>query len=584
MREERHRSLNAIVTCVNCRLSLLLTNVSSHEGFEVITSATDEYTLYIPINTVCLNCFHTVNTTPVPRVDFTGAKDVANALFLEDDVNPTEDISLTIYEFPYIIRPETEIVELKVQVEQPTERGRKDLVVTKTPYVTGDVLLRIYDRDRDIEIIHTNAETDVREPVDIPQLTTTTKPKLMAKIDLHILPFLLVLYLMAFLDRVNISNALLFGLEQDLDIQSGTKYNTALMIFFVPYVIFEPHVWLSLCMGMFGFAMVMQGLVQNWSGLMATRFFLGLFESGIEAQRRFSFFFGSATLAGAFSGVLAYAIGLMDGIRGVQGWRWLFILEGLLTIVFSILCFWMLPDFPETVHWLTEEERKFIQAKLEKDTGKSAHGQGITWRDVLDVLKDYKILVGGLAYFGLIVPSYALTTQLYSVPPWAAAFIFSQVVAYFSDKLRHRFLFIIASICITTIGLVILLSIRDKRHVEYGALFLVTSGTFSAMPMVLCWFAMNLGGHKRRSVGTAYQIGFGNIGGIIATYSFLSQEAPNFRTGFLICVSFTCLSAIACAVYLLEIRHANHQRDRNNAVLNEAENLGDLAITYRYLY
>lgn len=55
-----------------------------------------------------------------------------------------------------------------------------------------------------------------------------------------------------------------------------------------------------------------------------------------------------------------------------------------------------------------------------------------------------------------------------------------------------------------------LLGIHDNRHVEYGALFLVTSGTYSAMPVVLCWFAMNLGGHKRRSVGTAYQVGFGN--------------------------------------------------------------------------
>lgn len=104
----------------------------------------------------------------------------------------------------------------------------------------------------------------------------------------------------------------------------------------------------------------------------------------------------------------------------------------------------------------------------------------------------------------------ALTTQLYSVPPWAAAFAFSQVVAYFSDRLRHRFLFTIIPICITLVGLAMLLNIHNHRHVEYGALFLVTSGTYSAMPVIVCWFAMNLGGHKRRSVGTAWQVGFGN--------------------------------------------------------------------------
>lgn len=119
----------------------------------------------------------------------------------------------------------------------------------------------------------------------------------------------------------------------------------------------------------------------------------------------------------------------MDGVGGVKGWRWLFILEGLLTIGVSILCFWTLPDFPEIVGWLTREERDFIQAKLEKDTGKSAHGQAITWRDVLDVLKDcklcawfwkrlinyffvVKILLGGLAYFGLIVPAYGNSSTI----------------------------------------------------------------------------------------------------------------------------------------------------------------------------
>ncbi|EEA24476.1 High-affinity nicotinic acid transporter [Talaromyces marneffei ATCC 18224] len=492
-----------------------------------------------------------------------------------------------------------------------------------------------FKNDPDIDVKgKTETETDVESPVDIPQLTKTTERKLMSKVDLHVLPFLCVLYLMAFLDRVNISNAVLFGLQKDLDIQTGTKYNTALTIFFVPYIIFEipsnillkklkPHVWLSFCMGMFGIIMIMQGLVQNWGGLMATRFLLGLFETGMfpgcfylmscwytrgEAQKRFSFFFGSATLAGAFGGVLAFGIGKMDGLQGYRGWRWLFIIEGLLTVIIAVIWFWTLPDFPETVSWLSEDERAFIKAKLEKDTGKSAHAQSVTWRDALRVFKDYKIFVGGLAYFGLIVPAYgyayfansiiksygysALTTQLYSVPPWAAAFGFSQLVAYFSDRLRHRYLFTIIPVCITLVGLIMLLNIHNHKHVQYGALFLVTSGTYSAMPVIVCWYAMNLGGHTRRSVGTAWQVGFGNIGGIIATYSFLSKDAPEYRNGFIICISFACLSMAACTVYLVGVWHANRQRARILAESSghlaedgdKTEDLGDLAPTYRYIY
>ena len=110
----------------------------------------------------------------------------------------------------------------------------------------------------------------------------------MRKIDLRVIPFLCILYLLAFLDRVNIANARSFGLVKNLDLKNN-EYNTALTIFFVPYVIFEipsnvlmkklnPNVWLSGCMFMFGLVTVCQGLVQNYSGLLATRFFLGVFE------------------------------------------------------------------------------------------------------------------------------------------------------------------------------------------------------------------------------------------------------------------------------------------------------------------
>lgn len=103
-------------------------------------------------------------------------------------------------------------------------------------------------------------------------------------------------------------------------------------------------------------------------------------------------------------------------------------------------------------------------------------------------------------------------TQLYSIPPWAAAFGFSMLVAFISDKMRHRFVFTMVTIAVALAGLGILLNVHGKenREVQYGALFLMTCGCYSAMPIIVCWYAMNLGGHRRRSVGTAWQIGFGN--------------------------------------------------------------------------
>jgi Major Facilitator Superfamily len=123
-----------------------------------------------------------------------------------------------------------------------------------------------------------------------------------------------------------------------------------------------------------------------------------------EAQKRFSFFFSSTTLAGAFGGLLASAIGKMEGIRGYRGWRWIFILEGVLTCVVAIFFWFLLPDFPEDAKWLKEDERAYVKARLEVDQGKSALDRSITFKDVVNVFKDYKIIVGGFMYFGLIVP------------------------------------------------------------------------------------------------------------------------------------------------------------------------------------
>ena len=367
----------------------------------------------------------------------------------------------------------------------------------------------------------------------------------MTRIDFRVIPFLCILYLLAFLDRVNIANAKSFSLASDLNL-TGVQYNTALTMFIFPYIVFEipsniflkklrPNVWLSLCMFFFGLVSICQGLVTSYGGLLTARFFLGLFESGMfpgsfyligmwykrsEAQRRYSFFFSSTTLAGAFGGLLASAIGKMDGLRGYHGWRWIFILEGCLTCVVAAILFFFIPSFPEDAKWLTDEERNYIRARLQVDQGRSAAERKITLRDVGRVFKDYNIYLGGLMYFGLIVPAYsyaffaptiiatygysAIRTQLFSVPPWACAFAFSMIIAYLSDKFKHRFLFALIPICVAITGFGILITVHHNYHLEYAGLFLVTMGTYSAMPVIVCWFNMNLSGHHRRAVGTAW--------------------------------------------------------------------------------
>jgi sugar phosphate permease len=282
--------------------------------------------------------------------------------------------------------------------------------------------------------------------------------------------------------------------------------------------------------------------------------------------------------------------------------RWIFILEGLLTVIVSFFFFFLIPNFPEESKWLTEDERTYVKARLEIDQGKSARERPITTRDVIQVFKDPKILVGGFMYFGLIVPAYGyayfsptiiqgygyspIQTQLHSVPPWAAAFGFSMIVAYFSDKLKHRFLFTILPICVCISGFAILLAVHNNRQVQYAALFLVACGAYSAMPVIVCWFNMNLGGHHRRAVGTAWQVGFGNIGGIIAVFAFLKKDGPKYIPGYSISIAFVCLSALSCMTYFIMCSWENRKREKSvrDVGLTEYEKmeLGDLNPDYRY--
>ncbi|KAK9470246.1 MFS general substrate transporter [Dipodascopsis tothii] len=456
--------------------------------------------------------------------------------------------------------------------------------------------------------------------------------KLMRKIDMRLVPTLCVLYLWAFLDRVNMSNANSFGLSTDLKLV-GNQYNTALTMFFVPYIVceipsnmlmkrFKPHVWLSLCMFLFGLVTAMQGLVQNYSGLLATRFFLGVAEAGmfpgcfyllamwyrrVESQVRYSFFFASTSLAGAFAGLLASAIGKMQGMRGYNGWRWIFILEGVATAVLGLIFFFCIADFPEEAKFLDDNERKFVKIKLEMDVGKSQRSTTGSFKTVLSAFKDPKIFLAGFMYFGLIIPSYgyayfatniihnfgysSIKTQLYSVPPWAASFFISLIVAWFSDRMRHRYAFVVLMAVIGLIGEAILLTVQDRTSVRYGALFMVTGGMYSAMPIIVCWTTTNLCGHIKRATGTGWQVGFGNVGGIIATFAFLAKDAPKYTVGAALGIAFPAFSIIASTIYVLLLARDNRRKDKGIGLekwdaMTDNERLDNLEMSpsYRFQY
>lgn len=224
----------------------------------------------------------------------------------------------------------------------------------------------------------------------------------------------------------------------DLDI-TGNRYNIALFTFFVPYILFEvpaniiikriaPSTWLSIIMTLWGIATVGQGLVTNFAGLVACRFLVGLFEAGLfpgcvylismyyrryELQWRFTLFFTASILAGAFGGLLAFALGKMAGIGGYNGWRWIFIIEGLVTVVIGVASKWMVVDWPEKANFLTGEERALLVARLAADMGDAQMNQ-LDMRAAKRIFSDWKIYCGIVMYFGVVNTGYATSVSIWT--------------------------------------------------------------------------------------------------------------------------------------------------------------------------
>lgn len=167
------------------------------------------------------------------------------------------------------------------------------------------------------------------------EIDPVAEKKLVRKLDLSIIPPVTLLYLFSFLDRVNIGNARLYGLEEDLNL-SSERYQTAVSLLFVTYLLFEvpsniilkhycrPSRWIAFISVCWGIVATLTGIVQSFGGLIACRLLLGLFESGLfpglavylsffytkrEIGLRIGYLFVSAALAGAFGGLLAYGIG-----------------------------------------------------------------------------------------------------------------------------------------------------------------------------------------------------------------------------------------------------------------------------------
>lgn len=239
--------------------------------------------------------------------------------------------------------------------------------------------------------------------------------KLLMKLDLYFVPIIMLVYLTCFLDRTNIGNVKVAGMPEDIG-ASPKEFSTAVSIFYATYVAFEPPwtimmKWMtprilltSLCI-IWSLCTIFSGFITNVAGLYVVRLILGACEAGLfpalnlyltmvykrtEQAIRVSYLFVCTAIAGAFGGLLAYSILKMDGIGGYAGWRWVYIIEGIFSMLIAPIIWFGLPNDPSNAYFLNDEEKRMMKIRAIQ-RAQYMGSEEFNWEEIRIGLKDPKL-------------------------------------------------------------------------------------------------------------------------------------------------------------------------------------------------
>jgi len=314
-----------------------------------------------------------------------------------------------------------------------------------------------------------------------------------------------------------------------------------------------------------------------------------------ELVFRLSLYIVMAPLAGAFGGLLASGILKLPHFGGLHTWRMIFAIEGTITSGLSIIAFFTMTDRPATAKWLTQEEKDLAIARVKSER--------VATTEVLDKIDTPKLLRGifspvtlstsfifllnnitvqGLAFFAptIVATIYPKATvvsqQLHTVPPYVIGAFFVIFLSVLSWRFDRRNIFFIISIPLVMIGYIMFLA-STKSSVRYGATFIIASGAYSFGALCNAQVAANVVSDTARSSAIATNVMFGNIGGLISTWSFLPFDGPNYHIGNgLNFATSSTMFFISIALYFW-MKWDNKKRDRKD-VQNELALLRGLSV------
>lgn len=424
-------------------------------------------------------------------------------------------------------------------------------------------------------------------------MTCTIEQRVMRKITLRIVPFIMLLYFIAFLDRVNIGFAAL-TMNADLGF-SPAVFGFGAGIFFLGYFLFEvpsnlilhkvgARIWIARVMITWGLVSGAMAFVQGTTSFYTLRFLLGVAEAGFfpgiilylsywfPAQKRAqvtAIFMAAAPVSTALGSPISAALLEMHGMMGFAGWQWMFVLEAVPAVILGVVVLFWLTDRPEKAKWLSEEERGWLIATLQREqAAKQATAQHSVWKGLLDK----RVLALSLVYFGTSAGLYTLgiwspqiiktlgvssmTVGLLNAIPAVLAVAAMVIWARHSDKTGERSWHVIAACIVAAAGLFMAGNTTTIVGVIL-ALTIVNCGISASKPPLWSMPTVFLSG-SAAAAGIATINSLGNLGGFVGPFmiGLIKQHTGSYTWGLWFVAGLLILSSLVVLLLSASSRKA----------------------------
>ncbi|KAI9472543.1 hypothetical protein LPJ78_005204 [Coemansia sp. RSA 989] len=466
------------------------------------------------------------------------------------------------------------------------------------------------------------------ESVGDDKIDRTLIKSYLRKVDLHLLPLSFALYFLSVIDRNNIGNAKVAGMDTHLGLH-GNQFNWIVSAFFFTYIFcevpsnimlkkFGARIWLPFLAICWSILVACLAAAKSYASLIVVRVLLGIFEAGYvpgfiymtsfwytkrQQAPRIALFFSAGVFAGIWAGPLAARLEQING--KLMGYQYIFIIEAAMTVGVAILMLLFLQNYPQTARFLTEKEREVALRMLEADRALSPKANYST-RQVLKALSDWTVwayaiifwaaATGGAtqAIFGPTLISSmgykATRAQVLSAVPSACGFV-SQIISMALPRIYPRFSIWIMLFSACACVFYAIIATVENDHVRFTFLCLSNFALSPNMPLVSVWMSHNVLGVTKKGVASACTVMLGGIAGLIGSHIYRDQDAPQFRFGHIfvsVCNAVIFLIAFALNIYF---RLENRRRDRNNEDLDaqtltseQIEDLCDNRPDHRYTW